>query len=63
MSKITIDDIEYETDDMTDEAKGQLGSLQFVNGEIQRLQAQVAAMRTAGNAYTVALGKELKVID
>ena len=63
MSKITIDDIEYETDDMTDEAKGQLGSLQFVNGEVQRLQAKTAAMQTAAAAYSRALGDALKAED
>jgi|TARA_B110000238_G_scaffold134513_1_gene144907 hypothetical protein len=63
MSKITIDDIEYETDDMTDEAKGQLGSLQFVNGEVQRLQAKTAAMQTAAAAYSRALADALKAED
>jgi len=58
MTKITIDEIEYESDALSEEAQAQLQSLQFVNGEIQRLQAQMAAMQTASNAYASAL-KEL----
>ena len=44
MAKITIDEKEYETDDMSDEAKNQLGSLQFVDNEIVREQMKTAAL-------------------
>ena len=60
MAKVTIDDKEYETDDMSEEAQAQLRSLQFVNIEIPRLQAKIAAMNTAANMYSLALGKLLK---
>ena len=63
MAKVTIDDKEYETDDMSEDAQAQLVSLQFVNVEIQRLQALAAAMQTAANSYSVALGKALKAKD
>jgi hypothetical protein len=63
MAKITIDDKEYETDDMSEDAQNQLVSLQFVNGEIPRLQAKLAAMQTAANAYSIALGTALKDED
>jgi hypothetical protein len=59
MVKITIDEKEYETDDMSDEAKTQLQSLQFVQGELQRLQAKGAVLSTAGEAYSAALKAEL----
>jgi hypothetical protein len=55
MAKITIDGKEYETDDMSDEAKAQLQSLQFVDNEIQREQLKTAALQTARNAYAQAL--------
>ena len=60
MAKITIDEKEYETDDMSDEAKAQLQSLQFVDNEIAREQAKIAALQTARNAYAQALQKELE---
>jgi hypothetical protein len=60
MAKITIDEKEYETDDMSDEAKAQLQSLQFVDNEIAREQAKAAVLQTARNAYAQALQKELE---
>jgi hypothetical protein len=60
MAKITIDENEYETDDMSDEAKAQLQSLQFVDNEIAREQSKIAALQTARNAYAQALQKELE---
>lgn len=60
MAKITIDEKEYETDDMSDEAKTQLQSLQFVNSELQRLQAKGAVLQTASAAYTAALKAALE---
>jgi len=59
MTKVTIDDKEYETDDLSENAQAQLTSLQFANAEIQRLQALLAAMQTASNAYGKALQQEL----
>mgnify|MGYP006097265937 CR=1 FL=1 len=63
MAKVTIDDTEYETDDMSENAQAQLISLQFANSEIQRTQAKLAAMQTAANAYSIALGTALKDAD
>jgi hypothetical protein len=63
MAKVTIDEKEYESDDMSENAQAQLVSLQFVNSEIPRLQAKLAAMQTAANAYSVALGEALKAED
>ena len=58
MPTVTIDEKEYNTDDLSDEAKAQLGSLNFVDAELARLGATVAAMQTARNTYAAAL-KEL----
>lgn len=62
MAKITIDEKEYETDDMSDEAKAQLQSLQFVDNEIAREQMKIAALQTARNAYARALQTALEDI-
>jgi hypothetical protein len=55
MTTIRIDEIEYELEQLSDEARAQLTSMQFVDGELVRLQAKVAAMQTARNAYANAL--------
>ena len=46
MTKIRIDNIEYDLDLLTDEARAQLSSLQFVDNEIERLNAKMAVLRT-----------------
>jgi hypothetical protein len=51
MAKINIDNKEYDTETISDEAKKALGALQFVEMEIQRLQATLAAMQTARMVY------------
>lgn len=56
--KLTIDGAEYLLKDLSDEAKAQIQSLQFVESEIGRLNAQVAVASTARIAYQNAL-KEL----
>jgi hypothetical protein len=55
MQMIKIDDKEYDLDTLSDEAKSQLGSLQFVDSELQRLNAQAAVYQTARMAYSAAL--------
>lgn len=59
MSKITIDGTEYEIESLSQEALAQLGCLQFVDQEIERLDRQTAAMKTARNAYARALAAAL----
>ena len=55
MPNINIAGKEYDFDSLPKEAKDQLGSLQFVNGELQRVNAQLAVLMTARSAYTKAL--------
>ena len=59
MTQVTIDEKPYEVDELSDECKSQLGALHYVDGEIQRLQAQLAAMKTARNTYALALRDSL----
>ena len=59
MTKIKIDDNEYDVDKLSEEAKAQLVSLQFVDQELQRLQSQAAAIQTARQAYAKALQASL----
>ena len=55
MSSIRIDNIEYDLNTLSAEANAQLQSVQFVDQELARLQAQIAALQTARNAYVNAL--------
>ena len=59
MPTITIDNVNYDTDTLSDEAKAQLVSLQFCDQELARLQAQAAAIQTARLAYAKALQSAL----
>jgi len=59
MTTIKIDDKDYDLETLSDEAKNQLLSLQFVDAELQRLNAQAAVFQTARVAYANALKKAL----
>ena len=60
MAKIKIDDVEYDTDDLSDNAKAQVASLQFNEAHMLRLRNELAIADTARVAYTNALKKELE---
>ena len=60
--KITIDNKEYDLNDLSNDAKAQLASIQFVDGELARLQAQAAALQTARMAYAKALQAALPAL-
>ena len=62
MPNITIDNKSYDLDTLSDEAKGQLQSLQFVDSELARLSAQTAVLQTARMAYAKALQASLPVL-
>ena len=62
MPTITIDNVAYELDSLSDEAKAQLASLQFVDAELARLQGQAAALQTARMAYAKALQAALPAL-
>ena len=61
MATVSIDGKDYEFDNLSDKAKSTLVSLQFVQSELTRINGQVAAYKTAENAYKVSLKKELDI--
>ena len=63
MATITIDDKEYDVDLLTEQAKAQLASIQFVDNELVRLNAQAAALQTARIAYSGELKKLLEAYE
>jgi len=62
MPTIKIDNKEYDVDTLSDECKAQLASIQFVEQELARLQAQAAVLQTAKASYLLALQKSLPVV-
>ncbi|HJU10987.1 MAG TPA: hypothetical protein VJ728_08920 [Candidatus Binataceae bacterium] len=59
MPKITIDGREYDSENLSDNAKQQLMNLTAVEAEIRHLQAQLAMFQTARSAYLSGLTAEL----
>ena len=62
MPTIKIDNIEYDIGSLSDDARAQLASIQFVDQELARLQAQTAVMQTARAAYVNALKAALPTV-
>lgn len=63
MPKITIDEIEYNTEDLSDNGKAQLASLQFLDAQMTKLRSEIAVYQTARNAYMTALKVELEKVE
>ena len=59
MPKITIDEIEYHTEDLTENGRAQLASLQFLEGQMQKIRQEIAVYQTAQAAYAQALKAEI----
>jgi hypothetical protein len=57
--KLVIDGVEYAIDQLSDEAKAQIGNLQATEQELTRLKQQTAIVQTARMAYANALKKAL----
>jgi hypothetical protein len=60
MPEITIDGKKYDTDQLSEEARNQLISIQFVDRKLQEVQLEQAAYQTARNAYAKALSDILQ---
>ena len=60
MSTITIDEKEYEIEDMTDEQKSLVQAMNYCDAKIAETQNQLAALQTARQAYVNDLGSRLQ---
>lgn len=60
MPKITVDGVEYNTEDLSDNGKAQLASLQFLEVQMNKLSNEIAVFQTAKTAYVSALKTELE---
>mgnify|MGYP000433265841 FL=1 len=62
MNTVNIDNKEHDLDTLSDDCKAQLASIQFVDQELLRLQAQIAVLQTAKSTYAQALKASLPVL-
>ena len=60
MPKITVDDVDYNTEDLTDNGKAQLASLQFLEVQMRKLQNEISVYQTARNSYIAALKADFR---
>lgn len=56
---ITVDNVEYKIDELSDKAKEHVVNIQFVDAQIQQLNNEWAVADTAKIGYTNALKSEL----
>jgi len=59
LPKIKIDDLEYNTEDLTDQGKVVLASLQFVDQKLRNYRNEIAVYQTAQTSYLEALKSEI----
>jgi len=62
VEKITIDNMEYDLSNASDEAKAQIANLQFVNEQILQRNNELQIAETAKIGYSRALKRELEKI-
>ena len=60
MPKITVDEIEYNTEDLSENGTAQLASLQFLEAQMNKIKSEIAVYQTARNTYVAALKSELE---
>jgi hypothetical protein len=60
MPKIQLDDIEFNTEDLSEQSQAILKSLQFVEVQLQKLKSEIAVYQTAQQTYAAALKEEIK---
>ena len=60
MPKIKLDEIEYNTEDLTDKGKANLASLQFLEGQMNKMRNELAVYQTAQRTYVAALKAEIE---
>ena len=59
MPKLTIDDIEFNTEDLSENGKAQLSSLQFLEAQMVNHKKEMAIYKTAHDTYLNVLKAEL----
>lgn len=63
MPKVTVDDIEYNTEDLTDTGRATLASLQFLESQMQKMRNEMSVYQVAQLSYVAALKVEIEKSD
>ena len=63
MAKLTIDDIEFESDNLSDSGRNLLASIQFIRTEMARLDNQLKVNKAAELFYAQQLKDEVQKGD
>jgi hypothetical protein len=61
--KVVIDGIEYNLDDLSENARAQVMNLRFVSERLQHLNNELAVADTARMGYSAALKREVAKIE
>jgi hypothetical protein len=60
MPRVTIDAIEYNTEDLTESGQAQLASLQFLESQVRKIQQEMAVYQTVQRTYVAVLKAEIE---
>ena len=60
MPKITVDGIEYNTEDLSENGKEHLASIQFLEVQMNKLKSEILVYQTARNSYVATLKVEFE---
>jgi 50S ribosomal subunit-associated GTPase HflX len=60
---INIDDVKYNLDELSEDAKSQIDNIRFIDAQLQQLNNEWAVSDTAKIGYTNALKSELLKLD
>ena len=60
---VKIDDVDYDLNDLSENAKAQLANLQFVDTQLMQLNNELAVSDTARIGYLAALKNELASLE
>ena len=60
MAPITIDDTEYNSDNLSEKAKAYLSNIQFIQNEVKKLETQARIYKVAEGSFGELLKKELQ---
>lgn len=63
MPRIKIDELEYNTEDLSDEGMAQFKNLQFVEKQLLQLRNEIAVYQTAQLAFVSTLRSEIEKYD
>jgi hypothetical protein len=59
MPKISVDGIEFNTEDLTDTGRSQVDSLQFLELQLEKIQKQLRVYQTAQKSYIEYLKQDI----